>query len=191
MEFGEVQALVIDTTHRPDKLSEIKVGINAAIAFFASANFPQDLVEVTDLSIDSAEFAQSFAITDGANFTRFKKICYVRPSGYSKNLDFRTPDKIFQNGRECLDVWYRSGNNIIFKLSRLQSTLKVGYYQYHEALVDDDDTDWILDQYHMFAHDWAASRILKAIGEEAEAVRLRNEAMLLWESAKGELVDHN
>ncbi len=185
VQFSEVVQSVVDRTKRADKRAEIKAAVNQAVAYFATANFPNDLLEIAAFAIDETESVQSFDISDVANFTRFKRICYIRPSGFNKVLAERTPDKMFHDGRECLDVWYRSGNNIIFKLSRLQSTLKIGYFSYHEKMVEDADEDWILDELTTAVEDFATARIMRSIGEDAEAIRLRQEAMISYEAYKG------
>jgi len=187
MNFGEMIAIVASKTKRPDKLSDIKTAINAAIAFFSTANFPHDRVDL-DLTISSSEYTQSFDITVSP-FTRFKKIDYIRPAGYHKYLDWRDPKKVFQEGRECLDVWHRSGNNIVFKISRLQSTLKVGYFQYHAVITADATTDWILDEMATAVEDFARSRILEDIGETTESARYFARALLFWEIFKGQTVE--
>ena len=185
MNFGEMQDLIIRRTKRPDKADTVRDGINAAIAFFASANFDADRVEIEEFAISSTLFAQSFDIT-ASPFARFKVIDYIRPTGYSKYLAWRDPKKIFNNGSEMLDVYYRSGNNIIFKLCRLQSTLKIGYFQYHVRLEDDDANaeDWILDELTEAVSLYTRSRVMRDIGEDAEANNNYKEALLLWEVYK-------
>lgn len=184
MTFGEMQELIIRRTKRPDKVDSVRDGINAAIAFFAAANFDADRVELTH-TIDSTLFAQSFDITTSP-FVRFKVIDYIRPSGYSSYLKWRDPKKIFNNGSEMLDTYYRSGNNIVLKLCRLQSTLEVGYFQYHARLedTDTDEEDWIMDELTEAVSLYTRSRVMRDIGEDAEANNNYKEALLLWEVYK-------
>lgn len=185
MNFGEMQDLVIRRTKRPDKADIVRDGINAAIAFFSSANFDADRVELTNFSIDSTLFAQSFPINTSP-FERFKVIDYIRPTGYSRNLAWRDPKHVFNNGYETLDVYYRSGTNITFKLCKLQSELKIGYFQYHERLEDDDDDaeDWILDELTEGVSLYTRSRVMRDIGEDTESNNNYKEALILWESYK-------
>lgn len=184
MNFGEMQDLVIRRTKRPDKVAVVRDGINAAIAFFASANFDADRVELTH-TVDSALFAQSFDISDSP-FVRFKVIDYIRPTGYRTYLRFRDPKHVFNNGCEMLDVYYRSGNNIVIKLCRLQSTLEIGYFQYHVRLADDDgeEEDWILEELTEAVSLYTRSRVMRDIGEDTEANNNYKEALLLWEVYK-------
>ena len=187
MNFGEMLATISSKTKRPDKLSDIRTAVNAAVAFFATANFPHDRVDF-DFAISSSDYVQSFDIT-ASPFVRFKTIDYIKPAGYFKNLDWRDPKKVFQNGQECLDVWHRSGNNIVFKLSRLQSSLKIGYFQYHAVMTTDAATDWILDEMTTAVEDFARSRILEDIGETTESARYFARALLFWEAFKGSSVE--
>lgn len=185
MDFGEMQDLVIRRTKRPDKADTVRDGINAAIAFFASGNFEADRVELDAFSIDSSLFAQSFDIS-ASPFVRFKVIDYIRPAGYNRKLDYRDPKHVFNNGKEMLDVYYRSGVNIIFKLCRLQSTLKLGYFQYHLRLDDDDadSTDWIMTEMTEAVALYARSRVMRDVGEDTEANNNYKEALILWEVYK-------
>ena len=186
MSFGDMITTVISKTKRPDKTSDIRSAINAAVSFFATANFPNDRVDL-EHAISSSEYTQSFDIS-ARPFVRFKVIDYIRPAGYSKYLDWRDPKKVFQNGQECLDVWHRSGNNIVFKISRLQSSLKIGYFQYHVVMTEDANTDWILDEMNTAVEDFARSRILEDIGETTESARYFARALLFWEAFKGSSV---
>jgi len=187
MDFGEICTMVVDRTKRPDKLTEIRSGVNAAIAFFASANFPHDRVELT-FPINSTQFVQSFDIT-ASPFLRYKVMDYIRPTGYRKYLNWRDPKKIFQNGCENLDVYYRSGNNIVFKLSMLQSTLELGYFQFHDLYDDDTDTDWMFDQLTEAIVLHARGKVMRDIGEDGEANNNIKEAMFLWEAFKGQAAE--
>ena len=183
MEFGEVVEMVVERTKRADKISEIRGGINAAISLFASANFSHDRTEIENFVISSSLYAQSFDITD-TPFANFKVIDYIRPTGYRKNLNPRDPKKIFQGGCEVLDTYYRSGDNIIFKLSRLQSELKIGYFHYHPILVADDDEDWMLDELTEAIVLHARGKIMRSVGEDTEANNNTKEALFLWEAFK-------
>lgn len=183
MAFGDAIADVISRCKRPDKLADIKGAINAAIAFFSSYNFDADLVELPNFAIDGQLYAQSFPINTSP-FVNFKVISYIRPSGYRRNLAWRDPKHIFANGCESLDVWYRSGHNIIFKLSSLQSELKLGYISYHPILVDGTDTDWMLDEMNEAVIQYALSPIMKSIGEDAESNNNLKTALFLVEAYK-------
>lgn len=188
--FGEMVALVNRRTKRPDKADIVRDGINAAISFFSSGNFDADMIELPTFAISSTDYAQSFAINTSP-FERFKVINYIRPTGYTKKLEWRDPKHIFDGNCEKLDVYYRSGVNIVFKLCRLQSQLKLGYFQYHERIDDDDDDaeDWILNELTEAVSLYTRSRVMRDIGEDTEANNNYKEALILWESYKQSVVN--
>lgn len=187
MDFSEAVQLIVDRCKRPDKTEDIKAAINRAIGLFAVKNWAHDLVELTH-TITSTEYAQSFDIT-AAPFARFRKIKYIRPTGYRKYLSWRDPAHIFNDGKECVNTWYRAGNNIVFKLSRLQDTLEIGYYQYHATLIDDADTDWMLDQIWPALHDYVLGNIHGEIGNDQERARMENKGMLLLDAFHADIGD--
>lgn len=188
MDFGEAVQLIVDRVKRPDKTEDIKAAINRAIGLFAVKNWAHDIVELTH-TIVATDYAQSFDIT-AVPFERFRKIKYIRPTGFRKYLSWRDPSRIFQpNGAECLDVWYRSGNNIVFKLSKLQPTLEIAYYQYHLAMIADDDTDWMLDQVWPALHDYVTGNIHGEIGNDQERARYESKGMLLLDAFHADIGD--
>ena len=167
MQFSDAIQEVIQTVKRPDRRTDIKTRINRAIAFcVTSGTFAADLVEL-QLAIDSTLYAQSFDVSD-TPFARFRKFKYIRPTGYTKYLTWRDPSRVFDGGCESLDVWYRAGNNCVFKLSKLQSTLEIAYYQYHATLVADTDEDWMLDEMWPCIHDLAAAYFFQLVGNVEE-----------------------
>jgi hypothetical protein len=168
MNFLEAQDAIIQLVKRPDKRTDIKGHINRAIGLFAAGGtFFADLVELTH-TIDGTQYAQSFSVAT-TPFARFRKIKYIRPTGWKRYLNWRDPSTVFDtNGCESLNVWYRAGNNIVFKVSTLINTLEIGYYQYHTILVDDEDTDWMLDEMWPAVHDIAGSYAFGTIGNQDE-----------------------
>jgi len=181
MDFSEAVQLINNITKRPDKTAEVKAAINRAIGLFAVKGWAHDRVELTH-NIVSTDYAQSFAI-NAAPFARFRKIKYIRPTGYRIYLAYRDPSRIFQpNGHECLDSWYRSGVNIVFKLSKLQSSLEIAYYQYHLAMLADADTDWMLDEVWPALHDWTVADIMGQIGNDQERARYQAKATVLLDA---------
>jgi hypothetical protein len=172
VDFGTARSVIGDTTKRPDKIAEIKNAINAAIEFYSnSSDWSNDLVETT-VNINSTLYAQSLTIA--SSFTRFKKIKYIRPTGWQKYLTWWDPATIFdENQNEIVNTWYRSNSNIIFKLSTLASSLEIGYLQYHNYLVADSDTHWMLDIFPQMIMDKACERIFSLIGNDTESVLYR------------------
>jgi hypothetical protein len=169
MNFLEAQNEIVALVKRPDKRDAIKGHINRAIAFVAAAGtWSHDLVELQH-TIASDDYSQSFAINESP-FERFRKIKYIRPTGFRKYLTLRDSAAVFDaNGCQAINVYYRAGNNIVFNLSSLQETLEIGYYQYHAPLVLDADVDWMLDEIWPVIHDIAISYTFQDIGNDADS----------------------
>ena len=167
MDFLTATDEIVRLVKRPDKREDIKGHINRTIGLFAaSGTFAADLVELQH-TINGTQFAQSFSIAI-APFLRFRKMKYMRPTTWNKYLKWCDPERVFLMGCQQQNVWYRSGNNIIFNLSSLSATLELGYYQYHASLVGDEDTDWMLDEMWPAVKDVAASYAFGTIGNETE-----------------------
>lgn len=187
MNFGDAAAKIVDRVNRADKLQAAKDGINDAIATFATRPFVADLASAT-LTLVSSTYEQSFDTTVSP-FARFRKVKWIRPSGYRKYVVYRDPAKIFQNGCETRDVYYVEGVNLIFKLSALQSTAAIAYYQYHTQLEDDIDEDWMLDKMWPAVRAYALSSVFGEIGDDAERARYEKEYLLKWSMFHADLGD--
>jgi hypothetical protein len=170
MNFGDAINLVTGITKRPDKVVDIKAAINKALEVYVkAANWAVDLVELT-VVINPNLYAQSFLIT--TELATFRKIKYIRPTNATKYLTFVPPDKVFQpDGCEQINVYYRAGQRIVFKLSALNPSLEIGYYRYYPYLVNNADTHWMLDIIPSMITDKAISEIWDSIGADAEAKR--------------------
>lgn len=173
MTLTELQAWVLRTIKRPEKAVEVVDAINAAIELASTqGDYAFDLVE-GELTIDGSLFAQNIVIS--TSFTRFRKIKYLRPSGFNEYLKWRDPSRIFQQGKEMLNVWYRSGDNIVFKLSDLQTKMKYGFFQYPTRIASGSNN--YTTQMPSAIHDLACSRLYEDMGNEAEAGRLERRAL--------------
>jgi hypothetical protein len=184
MTLGELRNWVLRTIKRPEKLLDATDAINSAVEYItAKGDFSADLVE-GQYNLDSAVYAQAIDIS--ANFPRFRKIKYLRPDGYYTYLHWKDSHRVFVEkapgvGNEQIDVWYRAGDQILLKLSQLQSVLHYGYYAYPARLEDPEDTYWMLDQIAGTVHSFAVALLYEEMGNDAEAVRYdrRGERFLL------------
>lgn len=171
MDFQTATGLIVSLIKRPDKEASVKQCINRAIQrFVASGTFAHDFVELPSLAIDGSLFAQSFDIT-ASPFARFRKMKYMKLPGVKNYITWIDPSQVFSNNCEATDVWYRSGNNIVFRTSSLASTMLVGYYKYHAPLVLDADTDWMLDEMWSPVHDLSVSYAMQDIGNTDESTK--------------------
>ncbi len=177
MNLGELKAWVIRTTNRPEKSADIVDHINSAIEFAcAHGDYAWDLQEGT-VDINPQLYAQNIVIS--SSFTRFRKIKYLRPTGYNRYLSWRDSARIFDNakGLETVDCWYRSGDSIIFKLSNLQSQMLYGYYMYPARITAPASMNAYTEQLATVIHSLACSYLYDEIGNDAEAKRLEAKAM--------------
>jgi hypothetical protein len=188
MLFGEMVDKVVTRTKRPDKLDQVQDAVNNAISFFSlGASFSQDLIEGT-VVIDGTLYAQSLIIS--ANLARFRRIKYLKRTGARGYLKKADPLKVFDAaGCEQLDRWYRSGDNLVFKLAVLSPTLEYGYFAYPALLEDTDDAHWMMDVVPLMVFNKAASEIFSSINEDGDARTHEARAMQMFEIAKNDFED--
>lgn len=166
MNFLEVTTEILSSLKRPDKLSDIKREINSAINFCClETSFARDLVEAT-VSIPNTDCVGSIALS---TLTRFRKFKYIRPVGTNCYLDPVPPDRIFQGGREQVNTYYVSGDNVIYRLSKLNTSLLVGYYTYPIVLSADTDTHWLLGISPYMIINRALQFLFAGIGDDTSA----------------------
>lgn len=180
MTLSEVRAIVLRKIKRPERTAEAVDAINAAIEFICTkGDYAWDLVEGT-LPIDATAFAQSVVIS--SSFTRFRKMKYIRPTGYRKPLLYIAVDKIFEQGREIVDSWYRAGDRIVFKLRVKQPTIEYGYYSYPAPIANTTaglvSTNNYLTHMPYLVADLATAYEFGDIGNDAESNRYERRAMM-------------
>lgn len=195
MTLGELHAWVLRTVKRPELSQQAMDAINSAEEFVtAHGDFNWDLVEGS-FAISSAVLAQSFVIA--TNFTRFRKVKYLKPQGFKKPLDWVDPSKTFERRGDATQVmknncWYRAGANIVFSCSVAQSTMLYGYYQYprrYTLAADAAIEDYLMSQCPTVLHDLAVSRVFDENGNEAEAARIERRALRLLSIHKADKQD--
>lgn len=189
MNFGEAADYLASRIKRPDKVSNAESAINRAISVFATSNFYHDMVEPPSIALVAQSYVQAIDIT-ASPFTRFRKIKYLRPTGYRKYITWRDPAKIFdQGGCEAFDVWYRGGNYIRFKLSNLQPSLEVGYYQYHLPMTAPEDVDWMLNEIWPAVEAYALAELQQDIGNTEESSIWQRKWPALLQTYRGDIGD--
>lgn len=187
MNFGEAVDNIATRLKRPDKILDVQDAINRAISVFTTATFFADLLEL-QVALVSTTYTQSLDITANP-FTRFRKIKYIRPTGYRRYITWMDPSRIWMNNCENVNVWYRAGNNIQFKLSALQSTAEIGYYKYPVVMDDDADTNWMLDQMFPAVQSYALCELFREIGNDADGDRYERRWQGLLATYKEDLGD--
>lgn len=188
MNFAEAVDNIVTRIKRPDKVLDCGDAINRAINLFGTSTWAADLVELTHTLAAPTSYVQAIDIT-ASPFARFRKVKYIRPTGYRKYLTFRDSSRIWDHNCESTDVWYRGGNYIRFKLSALQTTAEMGYYQYHIPLADDADTDWMLDQMWPAIQSYALQEMFADIGNMDESAKHEKRWPVLLAAYKEDIGD--
>lgn len=189
MNFGAAAQALVDRIKRQDKLQDAKDAINNAIAVLCTRPFARDSTSAT-LTLASTQYNQSFDVTVSP-FARFRKVKWLRPTGYTKYVKYRDPARIYVNGVQCTDVWFMEGVNLNFYLSKLQTTCPVGYYQYHVTLSAATDTDWMIDLMWPAVRAYALCELNAEIGNMDESVRYEKEYLRHWDIFYRDLGDGN
>lgn len=190
MNFGQAKDSIIDTVHRADKATDIGDAINEAISVLATKPWALDLTSATVTVTSPTDYEHSF---DSATspFTRFKRIKWMKPPGWTKYIQHRDPARIFVENCESLNTWYMEGTTVIFKVSSLITTVRVGYYQYHATLSAAADTDWMLVQLWPVVRAYVLAEIYRQIGDDAESQSYKAKWPLLWDLAHVDFGDAN
>jgi hypothetical protein len=150
------------TTKRPDKANLARRKINAAISFYSLDNeFRRDYAEQS-VTLVATEYTQAIALSE---LTRFRKFHYIKLGGTKK---FLTPIPDSELFKPCVNSsrYYIAGSSFYVSLPSLASTLDVGYFQYPAVLLEDTDTNWMLDIAPFMIIDWAIGEVFKDIGDE-------------------------
>lgn len=190
MNFGELRAWVLRTVKRPELSIQVGDAINSAIEIAAAhGDYSFDLVEGTLSApdVDSSSYVQNIVISD--SFPRFRKAAYFRPTTYADYLKWKDPRRVFQQGRESVDVWYRAGDSIKMKLSHLVSSIEYGFFAYPARLTGAQGTNEYTEMMSSAIHDIAAGRVFEDIGNEAEASRLGSRGLALLSVHKADKMD--
>jgi len=166
MALGDVVNTVIDITARMDKEAYIRATVNSIIRSIASLrDFPETLVEAP---VTVSGTATAYIIPLAADF---RKVAYLRPSNVFAFLTEITPKRAMLNGREVVNCFYRSGNNLVVRIqvAHMTTILAYGYYAHPAALVGDGETNWVLDNYQDVIIDLLSAKVLRVTGDESGA----------------------
>jgi len=181
MTLGELRSWILRTVKRPELTHEALDAINYAIEYAAiDGDYAFDLVEGT-LAIDPQAYAQSIVIAD--EFPLFRKVKYLRPSGYNKYLGWRDPARIFdKNGCEATNCYYMAGGNIVIKLQVLAASVLYGYYATHEIVTSQTDINTetsYMKTMPSAIHELSCAYLWDTIGNEAESQRAERRGIKL------------
>lgn len=187
MNLGQAVDQIGRLTKRPDLEDNIIDAINEAISFAASRNFARDLVEITH-TINGSLYVQRVDLTH-ADFVRYKKIKYIRPTASRYFLNWTDPTTAYAQGIACKNVWYQAGTGLLINMASVSPSLEIGYYQYHTTLINAADTDWMLDLIWPCIKALAVAELFGGMGDDQERARYTTKATRLLETAVADFGD--
>lgn len=166
MNFTEAVAEVLRIVKRPDKVTDIRREVNAAVNFFSvDSDFPRDLQEILQ-PITASEYTQAIALS---TFTRFRKFRYIKRAGTREFLRRLNDSDLFDTKCDLRDRYYIAGTNVNISMTKLASNLDIGWYQYPPVLTDAAPNYWMLEGNWNAVVNKAASVIFANIGEDSSA----------------------
>lgn len=166
MNFTEVVAEVLRIVKRPDKITDIRREVNAAINHFSvDSDFPRDLQEVLQ-AITATEYTQAIALS---TFTRFRKFRYIKRAGTREFLKRLNDTDLFDTRCDLRDRYYIAGTNVNISMTKTAASLDIGYYQYPPVLTDASPNYWMLEGNWNAVVNKAASVIFANIGDDSSA----------------------
>lgn len=184
MNFTEVVNEVLAIVKRPDKITDARREVNAAISFCCiDSDFVRDFSE-NSFAIDSSLYSQSLALS---SFTRFRKFAYIKPPATKYYIKPIAPDKVFHGECEEVNRYYIAGDNVVFKLSALTSALLIGWYSYPPTLTDASPTHWLLDAAPWMIIDRAAAKVFANIGDDKSSSKHDSNFAVSYQSARRDL----
>lgn len=169
--FGEMTELVINLTGRADKELLIRSTIDAVVRQIAgSGYYPQSLYEEVHENMDF-----SSGVFLGTLPEDFHAVCYIKPLSDTVNSYTKIdPNQIVR--RDCYG-YYIAGDFYRIKPKSLPSsgmmTFTVGWYLYPTRLVEDSDTNWILNRLDYLIRRMAVSEVLAILGDRSAQAALQ------------------
>ena len=161
--FGDVVSQIVGITRRAQHVTQIKGRVNSAIRKISGmGGFPQNLIEYVDPN-NSNESPITIALP-----ARFKGVSYVRPASCKRPLDFVNPATYETD--EC--GYYVTGNNLLVKHPHIEDDIYYGLYIHPPNLVNDSDTNWILDSFEAIIVEMASAELQGILGNQAASQML-------------------
>ena len=155
MTFESVIDQVTDITGRYDKVDLIKGSINRFVRKISNTGrYPRNLQEVTEANSNNEN------IVTVALPARFQAVQYVRPSGCKKNLEVISS----HNYRSTDYGYYVTGANLIIAHPFSENQIHIGWYIHPDTLVNEEDTNWILDAFENEIVDMVSAYIQGVMG---------------------------
>lgn len=170
MTLGEMCALVMTGTGRPDLIADTQLAVRRATLWYHGyENWFRDLREK---QFNFAETGYQFQINIANQLNRFKQIRYIRyydplagmVGDYVKPCE---PDNLFDEFRaQKTDIYYVAGSVLNIKSGSPQSALIIGWYEMPDII---NYQSWIADLYPFAIVDHAIGTVKYQVGEVEEA----------------------
>jgi hypothetical protein len=162
--FGQAIASVGELTRRgTDRAALIKEKINAAVRFISSAGrFPQDLWEevYSGAGLTVGAYVQHLTLP-----VRTRQVAYIQDPARPDRIDLREYAYILDRPSK-VDVAYQAGNALHLRLKEVPSTINLGVYRLPALLIDNADTNWIVQDMYDLVVDYATTWVLVVLGEK-------------------------
>lgn len=179
MSLGDVVSFVTELTGRFDKVNFIKTLVNSTVRQLSGmSRYPMNLTDM-----EEANNLNAMVVTIPLP-ARFQAVAYVRPSSCIENLEALAPDT-YEVGHIG---FYIAGNNLLIKLSNNADTIYFGWYTHPAPLIDDDDTNWLLDAMQMTIQEMVAYKLMGMVGHAESANSLERYSL---QFLKNELANYS
>lgn len=175
MQYSEIVQEALDITGRYDKQAYAERVTNALCKQIAQLlDNPLDLQE-EQLAVDGTATIHNIQLQPD-----FLKVAYLRPLPHNILLQPITPNEGILDGRELVNVYYRSQNILIVRLGAYYKTdtLAYGWYKAPTALVAGTDSNWITTDYPDLLINLLAARIFTITGDRDSAQDMERSAAL-------------
>lgn len=151
----------------------IKQKINAAVRLISrSGYYPDDYAEYTYTApdVDATLYSQALELPE-----RTRLVDYVIDQDNPTEVSFSatSPGSIAQSYNGAKNCYYRSNSRLIILQQKLTTTFGVGLYSYPATLVNDSDTNWIVDSCEDLIVDLTTAWVLLLIGEREISTKIQ------------------
>lgn len=141
-----------------------------------NADYPEDLLEETVVFLADS----NMAVVPQPTTRPIRSIEWLQVRGL--NLKQTTPREISKMACPPINVFYRSGNNLILNTSYDSfQEFRIGYYPAPQLLREDAESDahWLLQKYPAVLLSGTIARTFKATGDDDSAAYYEREYVML------------
>ena len=165
---AEVRDEILQLTARPDRKDAVDISINQIVRKLAgTGRYNQALWEAvyttSDYLVSGSTTVASITLP-----VRFNGIAYV---SHKEGCTFHP----IIPGEDNADVprqYYVSGANLLISPVDSTKDLLIGWYLYPTKMIDDSETNWVLDRMDHLVVDIGAAYVMTAIGDRSSAQAL-------------------